>query len=603
MRRITDFSEILLLDFEFNWQGASHPRLPNPVCGCAYAVRSQEEYRIWMDGKVDKFRNTPPWPHGRDVLFVSFNAIAEESCYMSLGWLLPAFVLDLLIEYRQLRNGILYKKADRRLPKVMEREGLMWIDPENKKAMQQLVLRGGPYNPEERSLIIEYCWTDVHALQLLFPWITDRLPQDLDLSLHRARYTLPVADTETIGIPFNEPMYHAILEKREEITTRVIDRHPAYKGFSIAQDQFASWLMYVWQKYSDNPLYQTKLENWPVTATGKFSVDKDTLQKFSYIPEIAHLRTVNSVVEQLEKPGFEVINGRNYYSILPFKAESGRNATIGCAFTASSWWRGLIRPEPEKALIYCDFSQEEYYIAARLANDLEMQRLYEQGEPYIEFGKLINQWPNGATKQTHPQLRETLKTICLATLYGASYVTIACKLNISVCRARYLLEEHQRRFPRVWKWFREQVALSYGYRSTDTLHGWRLHVGRYVGPRTVRNFPVQGAGGDILRRAHLLLWEAGYGVCAPVHDAFLVEVGIEKLNVAVIEIPAIMQTAGRQLLGEDSILRAKPYVILPGQSAVELIKPEGLPMWECIGEVLGTENGVSTPIGSVQFSP
>jgi hypothetical protein len=72
------------------------------------------------------------------------------------------------------------------------------------------------------------------------------------------------------------------------------------------------------------------------------------------------------------------------------------------------------------------------------------------------------------------------------------------------------------------------------------------------------------------------------------HDALLVEVLIEDLDTAIIEVPAIMRTAGRQILGDDSILDAKPYVIRPGECAVELIKPEALPIWETVRRVLET---------------
>jgi hypothetical protein len=452
--------------------------------------------------------------------------------------------------------------------------------------MHELILRGGPYTPDERREILEYCWTDVEALRLLFPWTISKLPEDLDSALHRARYTLPVTDTETIGIPVDGPTWSAFQARSTEIQAQVINGHPAYKGLSITQDKFAPWLDCLQRKYSDNPLHLSKLKEWPLTRTGLLAVDKETLKKFSSIPDIAYLRAVDSVIDQLREPSFTVERGRNYYSILPFRAETSRNATIGCVLTSSSWLRGLIRPEPGTALIYCDFNQEEYYIAARLANDLGMQELYRQGDPYIEFGKLINQWPSGATKKTHPALRETLKTVCLAAMYGAWYVTIASRLNISINRARYLLEEHQRRFPRVWRWFRQQVALSYGYRHAITPHGWKLHIGRFVGVRTVRNFPVQGAGADILRRAHILLWEAGYKICAPLHDALLAEVRIEDLDTAIIEVPTIMRAAGKQLLGDDSILEAKPYVIRSGACAVELIKPEARPIWETVRRVL-----------------
>lgn len=83
-----------------------------------------------------------------------------------------------------------------------------------------------------------------------------------------------------------------------------------------------------------------------------------------------------------------------------------------------------------------------------------------------------------------------------------------------------------------------------------------------------------------------MLWEAGYKICAPLHDALLAEVRIEDLDTAIIEVPTIMRAAGKQLLGDDSILEAKPYVIRPGERAVELIKPEARPIWETVRRVL-----------------
>src|SRR6516164_9866749 len=51
----------------------------------------------------------------------------------------------------------------------------------------------------------------------------------------------------------------------------------------------------------------------------------------------------------------------------------------------------------------------------------------------------------------------------------------------------------------------------------------RIHAGRDVNPRSFRNFPMQGNGAEMLRLACCLLTERGIRVCAPVHDALLVE--------------------------------------------------------------------------------
>src|SRR5215467_4491944 len=107
MRRFSEFTEIVLCDFEYHYgTGGSSEGPPLPVCACALEWYSRREYRLWTN---ELNRDCPPWAHGRDVLFVSFNALAELGCYIALKWPLPACILDLLIEYRQLRNGALDK--------------------------------------------------------------------------------------------------------------------------------------------------------------------------------------------------------------------------------------------------------------------------------------------------------------------------------------------------------------------------------------------------------------------------------------------------------------------------------------------------------------
>src|SRR5262249_21339615 len=153
--------------------------------------------------------------------------------------------------------------------------------------------------------------------------------------------------------------------------------------------------------------------------------------------------------------------------------------------------------------------------------DSEMLRLYREGDPYVAFGVWAGLMPPGATKRTHAKMREIVKTVSLAVMYGQGALSMARKLGITVNRAEDLLRNHQMRHPVVWRWFRRQVDASYGRREAITLLGWRLYTGAsFTEPGTLKNFPVQGSGADILRLAHLLLFEAGICVLCPMHDSF-----------------------------------------------------------------------------------
>src|SRR5215469_6997645 len=102
IRTLEDYAEVLLCDFEYHHGGRPEGPPTTPLCACALELRSGREYRLWTE---ELERKEPPWVQGRDTLFVSYSAPAELDCYLSLGWPLPPFILDLLIEHRQFANG------------------------------------------------------------------------------------------------------------------------------------------------------------------------------------------------------------------------------------------------------------------------------------------------------------------------------------------------------------------------------------------------------------------------------------------------------------------------------------------------------------------
>jgi hypothetical protein len=421
---------------------------------------------------------------------------------------------------------------------------------------------------------LQYCATDVQALRWLLPAMLPELPVDLERSLYRGRYTIAAAVTEYTGIPVDEALWHRFLECLEDVQRGIIAGHPVYDGIIFRMERFTDWL--------DN---QGLLGQWPRTPSGQVSAEDKTFRRFSRIPEVEALRQIRAVMEQLRKPSFEVRQGRNYFGILPFKAETSRNATVGCLFQAPISLRGLIQPKPGAGLIYADYCQQEYYIAACLANDPEMLRLYADGDPYVAFGVMAGLMPATATKKSHPHEREIAKTVSLAVLYGQWIFSMAQKLGISVNRAEDLLAAHRQRLPQVWSWSDERVRNSYLRRRTDTIWGWYLAVNSQTKKQTLRNFPVQGTGADIMRLAHILLVEAGIRVCAPVHDAFLVECSEAELEETAVEVCRLMTLAGKYVLGDNSILRAYSQVL---RHPMRLIEKRGEATWDRILDRLST---------------
>jgi hypothetical protein len=56
-----------------------------------------------------------------------------------------------------------------------------------------------------------------------------------------------------------------------------------------------------------------------------------------------------------------------------------------------------------------------------------------------------------------------------------------------------------------------------------TVFGWTVHVGPDANARSLRNFPCQANGAEMMRLACCLATEGGVNVVAPVHDALMIE--------------------------------------------------------------------------------
>jgi hypothetical protein len=84
--------------------------------------------------------------------------------------------------------------------------------------------------------------------------------------------------------------------------------------------------------------------------------------------------------------------------------------------------------------------------------------------------------------------------------------------------------------------------------SLHTVFGWTVHVGEDSNPRSLRNFPMQGNGAEMLRLACCLATERGIEVCAPVHDAVLICAPLERLPADIAGMRAAMAEASRIIL-------------------------------------------------------
>jgi len=162
-----------------------------------------------------------------------------------------------------------------------------------------------------------------------------------------------------------------------------------------------------------------------------------------------------------------------------------------------------------------------------------MMAAYSSGDPYLVFAKQAGAIPPDGTKATHGPIREQYKQCCLVVQYGMEAESLAIRIGQPTAQARHLLQTHRRAYSTFWQWSDSAVdhAMLKGY--LYTVFGWTIHVGSNSNPRSLRNFPMQGNGAEMLRLACVYATEQGIRICAPVHDALLIEAPLGELEQAV----------------------------------------------------------------------
>jgi DNA polymerase I-like protein with 3'-5' exonuclease and polymerase domains len=234
-------------------------------------------------------------------------------------------------------------------------------------------------------------------------------------------------------------------------------------------------------------------------------------------------------------------------------------------------------------LAYVDWSQQEFGIAAALSGDPAMMAAYRSGDPYLAFAIQAGAVPATATKKTHEAEREQFKACVLAVQYGMGEASLALRINQPVARARQLLELHRRTYRRFWKWSDSAVDEAVLGGRLWAGFGWQIHTRDELNDRSLRNFPMQANGAEMLRIASILLTEAGIRVCAPVHDALLIEAPLDELDAAITTTKALMQEASRIVLDGFAL----------GSDVKEVRYPErymdkrGVVMWNKVIHLLG----------------
>ena len=541
MSQLSDFTDsVFLIDFEFRPENGREGNTPEPVCLVVKDFLSGVTSRYWKDDIHSRICS--PFSVGREALCVAYFASAEMDCFLKLGWQLPENLLDLYVEFRCLTNGTTPPNGAGLLGALLY-FGLPTIAAQQKGTMRELVLRGGPWNPQEQLDILDYCETDVTALEMLLPAMLPTL--DLPRALMRGRYMKAVSHMHATGTPIDTQMQIEITtywdQIQDELIAKIDASYDVYEGRTFKANKWADYL-------------EKEGIAWPRLATGRLELIDETFRQMSRIhPKVAPIRELLSALSEMRLSNITVgDDGRNRCLLSPFASKTGRNQPSNSKFIfgPSVWLRGLIKPQDGFCLVYIDYSQQEFGIAAALSGDEKMMEAYRSGDPYLSFAIQAGAVPQGASKQSHKAEREQFKACVLAVQYGMGEISLAQRINQPVARARQLLSLHRQTYRTFWAWSdaTQDEAILNG--KLWTTFGWEIRVKGQVNARSLRNFPMQGNGAEMLRIACIFLTEAGIRVCAPVHDAVLIELPLVGLEQGITKAQGLMRQASSAVLGD-----------------------------------------------------
>lgn len=500
-----------------------------------------------------------PYPTGPDTLVITTDAQVLAAVHVALGWPTPLRLIDLLIEHRNAVNG-------RANTNVGGLAGALLSY--GRSASDALVSNTTP----------QYLRRRLAAVSALFDAMAPEL--DVGRALLRGRYLCAVGRIEATGIPVDRDTLVALRQDWPGVRARVIDEvdrgHGIYRDGRFDEGAFEAWL-------------SLQEINWPLTTSGRLVFTDEVWRDMARLhPQVRPLRDLRSTLLAFDPHALTIgRDGRNRTSLRPFSTVTGRNAPSAKASVLGSaaWARHLIKPPPHRGIALIDWEQQEFGVAAALSGDTAMQRAYAAGDPYLGIAKASGVAPADATANSHPYVRDRYKACALGVQYGIGTARLARQLGIGDHAARTLLDDHRGAFPQFWEWCADVEMQAVLDLQQQSVFGWRRLVIPPIKATSLRNFPMQANGAEMMRLACCSVTEAGISVCAPNHDALLIEAPVGDLADAVATTRRLMADASEVVLDGFALRTSVKSVAAPDRWRDR----RGLSVWNAVATAVGVE--------------
>jgi DNA polymerase-1 len=585
------FPEIWAVDTEYFpgkglANGGRQGDLITPHCLVALEMRTGRTIRI----HPDEFGPFPPYRLDAGALFFAFNNAAEYGVHLARGWGRPACAVDAYIEFRHYTNDGRIKSGDREKGFYGLNGALQYfcedgIDTAHKIEMRDRILQGPPFSTEENKAIVDYCEEDVRKLARLVEHIVPTI-RSLPHAMMRADYQWCNALYERRGIPI-DPIFEQLRTNWDAMRADLVRERDVFGIYEI-EDGVPHWRE---QRFAD--VARHRWRNWPTRADGTLDERDQTFREMvGQYPEVETLRELRYSMSKLRLNDLAVgCDFRNRTPLWAYGTKTGRSApsTTQYAFGPAKWIRFLFTPPPGRALIYRDFKQQEPRIAAILSGDTALLQACESGDVYVGIARRLGFVRESMNAAEVAAVRVLFKTVVLGIIYGLGAHSLATRTGVSLVEAYEILARLRAQF----RVFEDWAACVFDHAGLDleisTPFGWFMQCPPGINPRTVRNFPVQSTGAEILHVIGLLAERRGIEVIGPVHDALLVEGPADQAVEISIALDQVMRDGsavvlrGYELPTDTGDLDGP---ILPGQRYYD---KRGAEMWETVSRLLAQQ--------------
>jgi DNA polymerase I-like protein with 3'-5' exonuclease and polymerase domains len=300
-----------------------------------------------------------------------------------------------------------------------------------------------------------------------------------------------------------------------------------------------------------------KAYNLPIlrkTKAGNISLDKNTLPLYlnrDDISEEAKLfceylldykfynkaltSYINSIPKEMDenyifRTSFNIcgtVSGRisSAFHTIPAKTEFGKNFK---RMIRSRWRDGII--------VSLDVSQAEPRVMASLSGDENLIHIYQEGKDIYKY--IATKVYGYDYDEVPKEVRNNMKALVLALMYGMSYVTFAEKTGISETEAEEIFNQFFKEFKGVARFIKEMHNRVFKYKGIKTPFGRFIPISVYnseEAKRKAQNYIIQSTASELCLDCfkdvtmHLINKKMKSRVVGSVHDSIIIDTKPEEM--------------------------------------------------------------------------